>query len=209
VTSQHCVEIPGAADTGGPFIVGDTLTIYQAAMACSGRHPGGRFVDGTTEYERASLREYESYLGKGARGGPRKLAWDIYCELRERVKTGRIIPLRTAYLSDGEIDPRDTIIATAAVAELASERGESPKFLCKWMPAGSKLAPPSKRTRKSRDLAIARLKRKYLNSEIPARSAMSDMQIHNSLKEPNETKPPFGVDTTRRALNEFAPNRRR
>jgi hypothetical protein len=159
VTSARTVEIPEGLWTGGPFIVGDTLTIHEAAMVYSDRHPGGRFVNGTEEYGRASLREYESYLGKGAREGRQKLAWDIYCELRERVKTGRIIPLRTAYLSDGEIDPRDTVIATAAVAELASERGESPKFLCKWMPTGSKLAPPSQRTRKSRDSAIARLKK--------------------------------------------------
>jgi hypothetical protein len=205
--SDRSVVIPETSESGGPFWVGDTLTIHEAAMVYSGRHPGGRFVNGTDEYERASLREYESYLGKGARDGPRKLAWDIYCELKERVKAGRIIPLKTAYTSDGELDPRDTRIATTDVASLAPERGDSPEFLCKWMPTLSNLAPPSKRVRNSRELANARLRKKYPNREIPPRTQISDMQIHNSLKEPNESKPPFSVDTTRRALKELAPTR--
>jgi hypothetical protein len=130
VTSR-CVEIPGAADTGGPFIVGETLTIYQAAMVYSGRHPGGQFLDG--EYGRASLREYESFLGKGARGGPRKHAWDIYCQLRRMVAAGEIKPTKAAYTRSDEIDPLDTLIATADVGKLAKARGESPEYLANWM----------------------------------------------------------------------------
>jgi hypothetical protein len=51
------VEIPGSADFpelgGEAFIVGDTLTIYEAAMVYSDRHPSGQILNGTKDYDRA------------------------------------------------------------------------------------------------------------------------------------------------------------
>jgi hypothetical protein len=206
VTSARTVEIPSGADTGGSYIVGEALTIYQAAMVYSGRHPGGRFVDGTEEYGRAPLREYESYLGKGTHEGPRNLAWNIYCELRRMVASGEIKPIKPAYAASGEIDPLDTLIATADVAKLAKTRGESPKYLGNWM-----REPPraSRRSRRAVEQAIARLRENYSDREVPARGEKSDRQIHDALKRPNETKPPFSLDSTRRALRAIAPNRSR
>jgi hypothetical protein len=120
------VEIEGSADTGEPFTVGDTLTIYQAARVYFGGHPGGSL-------EEASIDILERFLGREAPDGARTLAWDIYCELVRRVEAGTIKPVRAAYLPSGKINPRDTVIKTEDVAALARERRESPKYLAPWM----------------------------------------------------------------------------
>jgi hypothetical protein len=206
MTDERGTEIPETLWSGGPFNIGETLTIYQAAMVYSGRHPGGRFVDGTKDYDRATLHDYELFLGKGARDAPRKLAWDIYCQLREMVASGDIKPNKPAYTPTGDIDPRDTLIATTDVAKLARARGQSPEYLANWM-----REPPraSQRSRRAVDQAIARLREKYPDREVPARAEKSDRQIHDALKRPNEAKAPFSLDSTRRALRELVPNRSR
>jgi hypothetical protein len=120
------VEIEGSADTGGPFTVGDTLTIYDAARVYFGGHPGGIFI------EEASIDQLERFLGREARDGVRTLGWDIYCELTRRVEAGTIKPVRAAFLPSGKVNPRDTFIMTEDVAALAKEREESPKYLAPW-----------------------------------------------------------------------------
>jgi hypothetical protein len=128
VTSERRVEIPEEAPyTGGPFIVGEELTIYQAARVYLGGHPGGKFIEG------ASIDALERFLGKEAPDGARTLVWDIYCELLRRVEAGAIKPVRAAYLRSGKLDTRDTVIKTEDVASLARERGEAPKYLAPWM----------------------------------------------------------------------------
>jgi hypothetical protein len=175
VTSDRRVEMPAGAATGGPFIVGEKLTIYQAAMVYSGRHPGGSFVDGTKDYERASLHDHESYLGKGARDGPRKLAWDIYCQLRRMVAAGEIKPIKTAYTPTGEIDPLDTLIATVDVANLARARGESPECLAPWMNVPPLLPPQKPRTRAKRELAKRLIKDRYVRA--PSKQEVADGEL--------------------------------
>jgi hypothetical protein len=167
-----------AVDAGGPFKVGDKLTIYEAAMVYCGRHPGGRFLD-SEKYGRASLREHEIFLGKGSRDPTRALGWS------------------------GEFNPLDTVVNTADVAALARERGETPEYLAPWM---REPKPASKRSRRAVNEAINRLKEKYLDG-VPAKTEKSDRQIHDALKRPNEPKTPFSLDSTRRALREIAPNR--
>ncbi len=130
------VEIPGAADTGGPFIVGETLTIYEAAMVYSGRHPGGRYIEGE------SLEAHESFLGRGVllRRGfderPYKTSWAVYRELCERADRREIKPVRTYFLND-KLDPRLTVIRTVDLANLAEERGDSSFDFSSWMPAST------------------------------------------------------------------------
>jgi hypothetical protein len=159
--SARRVEIEGGADTGGPFPVGDTLTIYQAAMVYSGRHPGGRFID-SAEYGRASLHDYEVFLGKGSSDKLRALAWYIYCELRRRVEAGVIKPIAPAYMPNGEFDPRDTVIRTADVAAIAWERGESAEYLAPWMKVSTSAQPPrKKRSQPKRDPAKRLILQRY------------------------------------------------
>ncbi len=135
--------IPEAAETGGPFNIGDTLSVYEAAMVYAGRHPGGVFITGKTkdpnEIFRATVEDCEKFLGRderrdGARADQRKLSWDIYCELCDRLDKGTIKPIRMARLRpSSEIDPRGTIIATADLVQLAQERRETPEFLAHLM----------------------------------------------------------------------------
>jgi hypothetical protein len=111
------------------FEIGDTLTVFEAAMVYAGRHPLPRFLrDG-------SIKDHERFLCAGIREGEPRAAirarrsWDIYCELINRIKAGRLVPIKLAYLEDGEIDPRGTVIETADLVQLANERGEQPKYL--------------------------------------------------------------------------------
>jgi len=193
-----------AVDAGGPFKVGDKLTIYEAAMVYCGRHPGGRFLN-SEKYGRASLREHDIFLGKGSHDPTRALSWYVYGELRRRVAEGSIKPVSPAYMESGEFNPLDTVVNTADVAALARERGETPEYLAAWMREPQRT---SKRSRRAVDQAINRLKEKYLDG-VPARTEKSDRQIHDALKRPNEPKAPFSLDSTRRALREIAPNRSR
>jgi hypothetical protein len=112
--------IPEARYSGAPFEVGETLTVYEAAMVYSGRHPGGVFLSGNAKnpeanYGRADLEDYEVFLGRNAKDddAPRKLAWNIYRELLRRIETGKIKPVSRAYRRNGALDPRDTVIRTA------------------------------------------------------------------------------------------------
>jgi len=124
------VAIIPAVEGGAFLAIGDTLTIFDAAMIYADRHPASEFLRG------ASLSEAEQFLGREQRRGcdnenaaRRKLSWDIYCELMRRVESGKIKPVRTGSLPSGEIDPRETAISIACLAELARERGDKPEFL--------------------------------------------------------------------------------
>jgi hypothetical protein len=134
------IEIPGCTEfpelAGEAFTVCDTLTIYEAAMVYSDRHPGGQIINGTKNYERGEISDYESYLGKGARDGQRKLAWDIYCQLWKMIDAGEIKPVKTAYAPSGKLDPRDTRIATADIVKLAQARRDALLSLAVEVAAG-------------------------------------------------------------------------
>jgi hypothetical protein len=184
-------EIEETAESGGPFWVGEELTIYQAAMVYSGRHPGGHFVNGTLDWERASLNDFEVFLGRRAREGERKLAWDVYCELLNKVKARKIEPVRTAYLPKGELDPRDTVIKTADVAALARERRESPKYLAPWM-----IAPPTDTREGARPLPEA-------TPSVARKPRMSDaelkLKLSSFLKQLESEGRRFNQETARKA----------
>jgi hypothetical protein len=164
-----------------PFLVGEKLSIYEAAMVYAGRNPCNRFLRGKgrefssaqtivkdeqgeivkdehgkrksertrkvmlVDRGRASLAEYEDFLcpvrdrdepceGDKAEVQAHKLSWGIYCELTRRVETGAITPVKKRYMLDGKLDPRDTLIKTVDLVELAAERGEHPEYLAHLMP---------------------------------------------------------------------------
>jgi hypothetical protein len=112
-----------------PFEIGDTLTVFAAAMVYAGRHPHLRFL------RNGSFEDHIKFLRAGiSERDPRRRirarrSWDIYCELINRIKAGRLVPIKCAYLEDGEIDPRGTVIETADLVWLANDRGEQPKYL--------------------------------------------------------------------------------
>jgi hypothetical protein len=128
-------EIPGGGDAGDPFIVGDELTIFEAAMVYCGRHPCGRFIEG------ASLRVHESFVGRSVLPQrnfderPHKTSWAVWRDLCERVDRGEIEPVRKYYSSDGKLDPLTTVIRTVDLANLAKKRGDSNLDFSSWMPA--------------------------------------------------------------------------
>ena len=112
-----------------PFEIGDTLTVFAAAMIYAGRHPHSRFlrngsIEDHVQFMRAGIREREPRTKIRARR-----SWDIYCELINRIKQRRLTPVKSAYLEDGEVDPRRTVIEIADLVLLANERGEQPKYL--------------------------------------------------------------------------------
>jgi len=101
-------------------------------MVYAGRHPYPKMFG---PYDESSKREHCLTLLKLglAKKLPRRQrarrSWDILCELEERIKQGRIQPIKSAYDPDGAIDPTRTVIKTAELIKLANERGERPKYL--------------------------------------------------------------------------------
>ena len=109
------------------FVIGDALTIFEAAMVYAGRHPHPRFlrngsIEDHVQFLRAGIREREPRRRIRARR-----SWDIYCELINRIKQRWLTPVKSAYSEDGEVDPRRTVIQTADLVLLAKERDEQPK----------------------------------------------------------------------------------
>jgi hypothetical protein len=115
-------------DAEKPFVIGETLTVCEAAMVYAGRHPHGVFLAD------ASLENWEIFLGREADRSRRKNArrshtWDIYRTILAEIAAGRIIPQRAAYLSTGVLDPRFTVIRASDLVSLADRRFEDRKFL--------------------------------------------------------------------------------
>ena len=108
---QSVIPTP-RTDAGAPFVIGETLTVFEAAMVYAGRHPHGAFL------KDASIEVHEKFLrGRSddrTRENRRRLrSWDIYCEIRTRVRSGRIVPVKPAYDLSGEIDARYTRVRTS------------------------------------------------------------------------------------------------
>jgi len=84
-----------------PFEIGDSITVFDAAMIYAGCHPHKVFLkDG-------SIDEHLKFLGAGIREQPRsrhrvrtRRSRDIYCGLIARIKNGTITPLRDAPQAD-------------------------------------------------------------------------------------------------------------
>ena len=125
------LAIPAPTEQDEPFKIGDVLTIYEAAMVYAGRHPYPYFFD----VKDRSIEAHLEFLKLGlAQSPPRKRvraerSWDIYCELIRRIEQSRIQPVKLASDPLGGIDPCRTRIRTSDLADLAKERGETPRYL--------------------------------------------------------------------------------
>ena len=125
------LAIPAPTEQDEPFKIGDVLTIYEAAMVYAGRHPYPYFFD----VKGRGIKEHLELLRLGlAQSSPRKRvraqrSWDIYCELIKRIEQTRIQPVKLAYDRLRSIDLRRTQIRTSDLADLAKERGETPRYL--------------------------------------------------------------------------------
>jgi hypothetical protein len=129
--SNELPAIPAPTEKEEPFRIGDVLTIYEAAMVYSGRHPYPYFFD----VKGRGIKEHLEFLRLGlVQSSPRKRmraqrSWDIYCELIRRIEQSRIQPVKLASDPLGGIDPCRTRIRTSDLADLAKERGEKPRYL--------------------------------------------------------------------------------
>jgi hypothetical protein len=142
-SANHSIPAPPNSDEE-PFKIGNTLTVFAAAMVYAGRHPHPRFLrDGSIEdhkqFLRAGIREREPRRRIRARR-----SWDIYYELITRIKQRGLTPVKCAYLENGEIDTRRTVIETRYLVLLAIDRDEHPKYLRHLLRAAGDRA--SKRT---------------------------------------------------------------
>ena len=106
--------------------IGDTLTIFEAAMVYADRHPNGAYLrDGDVDH-------YEQFMGKPRlESDPNaQLSWVIYRLLLREIDAGQIALLKTSYLNGGErIDPRHSRIATQIIVDLARQRGDAGKYI--------------------------------------------------------------------------------
>jgi hypothetical protein len=192
------------------FQIGDELTVFESAMIYAGRHPHSRFLkDGSIHdhliFLRGGIREREPRTRIGTRS---RRSWDIFCEIIERIKAGRIQPVKLAYDAEGQIDPIRTVIRTSDLQHLATERREQPKCL-KHLQTARKLPETQKREvsalRKSRarpalERATKAIKSIYPNG-IPDQSAVPNAilfgKVGTWLKDSG--MPDVGNDTILRA----------
>src|SRR5262249_6624382 len=104
-----------------PFEIGDTLTVYEAAMVYTSRHPHTQFLKGS------DLEDHLTFLRAGIResGRPSRIrarqrqSWDIFCELMKRIDEGHLRTVARAYTKSGQIDPTRTVIRTENLVQLA------------------------------------------------------------------------------------------
>jgi hypothetical protein len=162
--ASHFIPAPRNSDEK-PFRIGNTLTVFAAAMVYAGRHPHPRFLrNGSIEqhrqFLRAGIREREREREPPTRIRAQQ-CWDIYCELINRIKQHRLTPAKSAYLEDGEVDPRRTMIESADLVQLANERGEQPKYLKHLLRAVDDRASKRPLTKRKAETFTA----DYINSE--------------------------------------------
>jgi hypothetical protein len=115
-TPDPPASIPAPTVEDEPFQVGDELTVYEFAMVSAGRHPYPKMFG---PYDGKNRRKHcltLLKLGLSEQGPDRQHAqrsWDMYCEITERIKRGKITPIKTVRDFAGEIDPINTVIPTA------------------------------------------------------------------------------------------------
>jgi hypothetical protein len=133
--------IPAPTVEDKPFQVGDELTVYEAAMVYAGRHPYPQMFGPFNGKNRRKHCLTVLKLGLSERLRRRERAqrsWNIFCELGERIRQGKIKPISTDYDLPREIDLIDTVISTADIMQLARDRGEQPKYLRPLLVSASK-----------------------------------------------------------------------
>lgn len=117
-----------------PFYVGDELSIFDAAMIYSGRHPAPVFL------KNSSIDDHLSFLKAGVSDSATRKrirahrSWDILCALIERIARNDIYAIKYSYDKRGRINPLLTTIRTLDPVDLAAERREHPKYLKHLMP---------------------------------------------------------------------------
>ena len=140
-TPDPSTAIPAPTVEDKPFQVEDELTVYEAAMVYAGRHP---YPEMFGPYGGENRRKHcltLLKLGLSERLPRRQRAqrsWNIFCEVGERIRQGKIKPITTAYDLAGEIDLIDTVISTVEIMQLARDRGEQPKYLRPLFASASK-----------------------------------------------------------------------
>src|SRR5262249_7681046 len=170
-TPDPSTAIPAPTVEDKPFQVEDELTVYEAAMVYAGRHP---YPEMFGPYGGENRRKHcltLLKLGLSERLPRRQRAqrsWNIFCEVGERIRQGKIKPITTAYDLAGEIDLIDTVISTAAIMQLARDRGEQPKHLRPLF------ASASKKTRSAKpDANYELLATEYVTGLLKANPSMS------------------------------------
>jgi hypothetical protein len=123
---------PAPSDEDKPFPVGDELTVYEAAMVYAGRHPYPKMFG---PYDDANRRErcltlLKLGLTAKLRGRHRaQRSWDVFRQIKSGIERGQINPIKPSYDLDGDIDPIRTVIRTSDLVQLATDRGEQPRYL--------------------------------------------------------------------------------
>jgi hypothetical protein len=136
---RNVVPAPGGEIVVGEndFVVGDKLTVFDAAMIYSGRHPRPKFLSDRSVEDRLRFLR----AGYNRRRATRR-SWDVLQELLTTIKAGRIEPVRLASSVSGAIDPTRTVIRTQELVDLAVRRNERPRYLAHLLSRRGQ-APPS------------------------------------------------------------------
>jgi hypothetical protein len=128
---QTPVAIPAPTDEDEPFQVGDSLTVYEAAMVYAGRYPYPQMF-GPYDDEGSKRAHCLTLLKLGLAGRRRqrvRRSWDVFCQIKGEIERGQIKPIKSAHDLDGKIDPFRTVIRTSDLVLLATHRGEQPRSL--------------------------------------------------------------------------------
>lgn len=143
------------------------------------------------------------YEERRARAQARKLSWDIYSQLKERIQSGVIRPIRPAFTASGEIDPRDTIIDTADVADLAKSRSERPVLLGPLIQsAQTHTGLPGRPPMMARRLILAELEARAVRSETKQKLSAEADDLRGWLKVNHPSHPPVAKKTVENLIRD-------
>jgi hypothetical protein len=151
-------SIPAPTAEDKRFRVKDELTVYEAALVYAARHPYPKFF-GLKDGRKSKREQMLTYLNLKRPWA--QLARDIFYQLGERIRRGRIKPIRPAYDPGGKIDLFRTVIATADLMQVVNHGGdECPKYLGRFETKTIARAAPKMTKRKEVEAFI---EKKYPN----------------------------------------------
>ena len=143
------IQPPKTSYDESPWAVPETPTILEAALAYCDAHPHTHFLGDLNLHNQGDRNDRLRFFGlqdddrRDSRRPPNVPARDIYFQLIHAVKTGKIVPVESAWVAPGEPDPFRTRIRLSDLVEIARHQGTGGMVMKRLMRWPTAIAPSS------------------------------------------------------------------